>query len=224
MSSYNALVRFPPPNFRAKTYSITSESRRVEVIRELAQDPLYDRLHANMKLSGMPLFHGHSRESKTVLHNHKRAKADLKKEHTIAAVTQDELNHYKKIITKYIKDEEYTYLQAIKSRVETLHNLSLTIANRFGDLFTIEEMLCSDNPDGENLPEVFCNAVKAAKEFNSQARGGMLTYHAYLKNHGIEYGGPHGALRDPPPLRPKKTLTQIIAKAPKVLVRKLTGL
>ena len=85
-------------------------------------------------------------------------------------------------------------------------------------------MLNSDNTDGENLPEVFYDAVKAAKEFSSQARGGMLTYHAYLTNHGLEYGGPHGALRDPPPLKPKKTLIQVIAKAPKALVRKLTNL
>ena len=224
MSSNNALVRSTPPSFVAKTYNITSLNRRVEIIHALANDPLYDRLNANLQLNGIPAFHGHSRDSKTNPINHRIAQNDIKKEHMIAVATHNELDHYKQIISRYMEDESFEYLKCIKMKVDTIHDLSLVIAHRLSDLFSIEKLLYINNPSRENLPEAFCDAVEAAKHFNSQARGGMLHYHAYLKNHELEDGGPHGGLREPPPLKRRKTFVQTVAKAPKALVRRITGL
>ena len=178
MSSNNALVRFTPPTFAAKTYPITNLSRRWEIIHALSNDPLYDRLEANLSLSGMQPFHGHSRESKTNSTNHRIAKNDLEKEHAVASATHDELDHYQLIISRYMEDEDYGYLEAVRSKVDTLHDLASAISDRLSDLFSVEQILFNNNPDREAFPEEFCDAVETAKEFNSQARGGMLHFHA----------------------------------------------
>ena len=224
MSSSNAMIESNPMTFIAKTYNITSLSQRKEVIHALAQDPLYDRLNANMQLSGMPPFHGNSRGSKTHSVNHKMAKIDIKKEHTIAATTHEELGHYQRIIDRYLQDDDYAYLACIKAKIEVLNDVSCRITHRLGDLYAIESILYNDNPDRDDLPEEFCSAVEAAKCFNSQTRGGMLNYHAYLTNHELVDGGLHGELREPPPLKAKSRVTERLVKAPKALIRRITSL
>ena len=190
----------------------------------LQQDPLYDRLKATLKLSGMQPFHGSSRKSKTHQVNHKKAKVDIKKEHAVSAATHDELEHYKQILSRYMEDQEYTFLASAKMKVEILNDLSCTITNRLNDLFAIEQILYNDNPNREDFPDEFCDAVAAAKDLNAEARGGMLHFHAYLKNNELNEGGPHGNLREPPTLKEKKKVVDKLAKGPKALIRRITGL
>ena len=211
--------------FKAKTYKLDSLSTRKEIVRALATDVVFDHWKATMNLNCIPAFHEYHRHSKTITKHHEDACAEINKERDTAGILHKEFVSYQRIIQRYMQSdsEQYKYLRALDSKFATLIQLLDTILDRLEDLLAIEGMLYADNPNRENLPTAFCKTLETARSFGANLWGGMLHYHAYLKNHRLEDDGRYGKLKDPPPLKQKKTFKKTVSKFPKKLARKVSG-
>ena len=212
-----------PLPFVAKTYKLNSLSTRGDIHKALADDPVLDHWKAMRNLNNIPDFHKHQRHTKTITNRHDEARIEVEKEHDTATTIRVEFVSYQRILQHYMKRKGRSHLEDLHSKFEALIQLLNVIVDRLEDLRSIEEMLYVDNPDLERLPKSFCKTLEVARDFDANAFGAMLHYHAYLQNHGL-VNGPDGRLQDPPPLKVKKNLTQRIAKMPKTLIRKIADL